>query len=53
MGTDHGNNLYPRFVTGNVEASRQSLVVSPQSSTLASAKAIALPMNLTQDNPED
>jgi len=26
MGTDHGHNLYPRFVTGNVEVSRQSSV---------------------------
>jgi hypothetical protein len=24
MRTDHGHNLYPRFVTGNVEVSRRS-----------------------------
>jgi hypothetical protein len=38
MGTDHGNNLYPRFATGNVEG--QSAVVSlrPHSNELSTSK---------------
>jgi hypothetical protein len=39
MGTDHGHNLYPRFVTGNVEVSRQTSVHRPQSDQLARPEA--------------
>jgi hypothetical protein len=39
MVTDHGNNLYPRFVTGNVEVSWQGPVLRPSLINLACPKA--------------